>query len=88
MDVTIIGERQAADTRALLRQVYDRFQPNRLVLGRAPADAESAALSPLFEERDQRDGRATAYVCVGYTCGPPATTPADLAAQLDSAGRA
>ena len=82
-EVTLVGARPATDTRALLAEVYARYQPNRIVIGRAPDDAESPALSPLFEGREQRAGRATAYVCEGYTCGPPATTPAELATQLD-----
>ena len=86
MEATIIGDRHADDTRALLREVYRRFQPNRLVVGRAPGDTESLTLSPLLDGREQRKGRATAYVCVGYTCGAPATDPAELAAQLSDAG--
>jgi uncharacterized protein YyaL (SSP411 family) len=83
VEVAIIGDRHAEDTNALLHAVYARFQPNRLILGRAPNDAEGAALTPLFEGRTQPDRRATAYVCVGQTCGLPVTEPAVLAAQLD-----
>jgi uncharacterized protein YyaL (SSP411 family) len=85
-ELTVIGGRDADDTRALLGEAYRRFQPRRLVIGRAPDDRESVTLSPLLEDREQREGRATAYVCVGYTCGAPATDPADLAGQLDVAG--
>src|SRR5262249_17809843 len=81
-EVTNVGRRGAVDTAELLRAAYRRFQPNRIVLGRAPDDRESAQLSPLFEERDQREGRAPAYVCEGYTCGRPATSAEELAAQL------
>ena len=84
-EVAIVGDRAAAETRALLREVYRRFQPNRLVVGRAPADQESATITPLLQEREPRDGRATAYVCVGYTCSPPVTEPAELARQLEGA---
>jgi uncharacterized protein YyaL (SSP411 family) len=82
-EVTIIGERSAGDTTALLREVYRRYQPNRLVLGRAPDDSAASGLTPLFTGRDQQRRQATAYVCVGQTCGLPATSPDALAAQLD-----
>jgi uncharacterized protein YyaL (SSP411 family) len=85
IEVTLVGAPRAEETRALLRETYRRFRPTALVLGRAPEDGESPSLSPLFEGREQRDGRATAYVCVGYTCSPPATEPADLARLLDEA---
>ena len=85
VEATLIGDRHAEDTRALLREVYRRFRPTAVLVGRAPEDRESASLSPLFEAREQRDGRATAYVCVGYTCSPPATEPAELARLLDGA---
>jgi uncharacterized protein YyaL (SSP411 family) len=83
-EIAIIGEREATDTRALLREVYARFRPTSLVIGRRQEDTESAVLTSLFEERGQRDGKATAYVCVGYTCGAPATEPEQLREQLDA----
>jgi uncharacterized protein len=86
VEVTVVGDRQAADTSALLREVYTRFRPRMVVAGRDPGDPDAEARSPLFEGRDRRDGRATAYVCVGYTCGQPATDPAELARQLAETG--
>jgi uncharacterized protein YyaL (SSP411 family) len=83
VEVTVIGAPGSEDTRALVRNVYGRFRPTALILGRAPDDRGTMALSPLFEGREPREGRATAYVCVGYTCSPPATEPAELASLLD-----
>ena len=82
-EIAIVGDRQAEETRALLREVYQRFGPNALLVGRAPADIESPGLTPLLADREEREGRATAYVCVGYTCGPPATDTEELRRQLD-----
>lgn len=42
-----------------------------------------SALPGTLAERKMIDGRATAYVCSGHTCLPPATTPADLQRLLE-----
>jgi uncharacterized protein len=81
-EVAIVGEADAADTRALLRTVFDRFLPNRVV-ALAPPGATPAAV-PLLEARDMREGRATAYVCHNYACQAPVTDPEALAAQLEA----
>ena len=47
-------------------------------MGNEP-DASSV---PLLWERSRIDGRATAYVCHGFSCRLPVTEPAALAAQL------
>jgi len=83
-EVVLVGERGAADTRALLHEFYRSFRPRTLLAGRDPADQESLSLSPLLTEREQRDGKATAYVCVGQTCGMPATDADSLRRQLDA----
>ncbi|SDT70235.1 thioredoxin domain-containing protein [Actinoplanes derwentensis] len=42
---------------------------------------------PLLADRPLRDGAATAYVCRGFVCDRPVTTPADLVERLrDHAG--
>ena len=79
-EIAIVGERGAEDTRALLRTVFDRFLPNRVVALGQPG--ESPAGIPLLADRPLRDGRATAYVCHHYTCQAPVTSPEELAAQL------
>ncbi len=81
-EVAIVGVPEAADTRALTGVVYERLWPNKVVAGAAPGDEAAAALTPLLQRREQRDGRATAYVCEQYTCLAPVTTPAELRAQL------
>jgi uncharacterized protein len=62
----------AGDRADLLAVVRSRWLPNAVLAWGERYD------SPLWEGRD--DGRA--YVCRDYTCGLPATTPEELAAQL------
>ena len=62
----------AGDRPDLLDVVRQRWLPNAVLAWGERHD------SPLWEGRE--DGRA--YVCRGYTCQLPATTPDELAAQL------
>jgi uncharacterized protein YyaL (SSP411 family) len=79
-EIAIIGPADSDETRALRRAVFGRFLPNRVVAG-ASGPSEGAEI-PLLQDRPLRDGRPTAYVCEGYVCQAPVTTPEDLAAQL------
>ncbi len=86
-EVAIIGDPDDDDTRALLRTLYSRFQPNRIVIGMPSNDAGPFA-SPLLEGRGRIRGSATAYVCSGYQCDLPTVDPDTLATQLDAASAA
>ena len=79
-EIAIVGPADAEATQALRRAVFGRFLPNRVVAG-AEGPLESPTLS-LLESRPLRDGRPTAYVCEGYVCQAPVTTPEELAAQF------
>ena len=62
--------------------MFGRFVPNRVVAGAdGPSDIPNI---PLLRDRPLRDGRPTAYVCEGYVCQAPVTSPEALAAQLDA----
>ncbi|HEX8070970.1 MAG TPA: thioredoxin domain-containing protein [Pyrinomonadaceae bacterium] len=84
-EIALVGDPEAAETRALAREVWRRYLPNKVVAQAAEGDAQAAALVPLLRERPALGGRPTAYVCEHYTCRQPVTTPAELAAQLDAA---
>jgi uncharacterized protein YyaL (SSP411 family) len=78
-EVAVAGPRDDAATRALLREVWRRRDPYRVLAWGA------AASVPLLAARPQVDGRPTAYVCEGFLCRSPTTDPEELAAQLDAA---
>jgi uncharacterized protein YyaL (SSP411 family) len=71
----------------LLAPLRGRYLPHAVVLALPPAEAAAGAeASPLFRGRVGGSAPATAvYVCVGETCGLPATNAADLQAQLAAA---
>jgi uncharacterized protein YyaL (SSP411 family) len=78
-EVAIVGN-NADDINPLLREVWRRYLPNKVV---AP-DFERAAL-PLLENRSLLNGRPTAYVCVHYACQHPVNEVSALAVQLSAA---
>jgi uncharacterized protein len=83
LEVAIVGDPAAVDTRALLDVVGDRWRPT-VVVALAPNDG--AALSsaiPLLHDRIAIEGRATAYVCRGFVCDLPVTDPEALRSRLD-----
>jgi uncharacterized protein YyaL (SSP411 family) len=80
MEIAIIGSRDEATTTELLRPIYQRYLPNRVIAGTdVPGKDE---LSPLLAGRERVDGQTTAYVCEHYVCKLPVTTPEALIEQL------
>ncbi|OQA43014.1 MAG: Glycosyl Hydrolase Family 88 [Chloroflexi bacterium ADurb.Bin325] len=83
VEIALVGDPAAAETRALLAEVRGRFLPNSVIALAAAEDAESRALIPLLADRGALGGQPTAYVCRNYVCNLPVTRPAELARQLD-----
>ena len=83
-EVAIIGDPAAADTRALLTVMQQQFRPNLVLAVAKPDDSAAISAVPLLQERPQRNGAATAYVCQNFACKEPVTTPEALAAQLQA----
>ena len=80
-EIVIMGERGDTNTDALLTEVHKNYLPNRVLLGASHGDNADNGL-PLLAERQQIDGKATAYVCENYVCQLPVTEPQALARQL------
>ena len=83
-EIAIIGESEAQETRALLREVWTRYLPNKIVAQTGGDDECAAEVVPLLRDRPMTDGHATAYVCEHYTCQQPVSSAAELARQLSS----
>jgi len=79
--IVLVGERDEADTRALVRTLYSRFVPHRIVLlVDSPATRQAlAARIPTIAAMEKLQGRASAYVCRNYTCQLPVSEPEQLA---------
>lgn len=73
-EIVISGEKDGADTRAMLAVLRKEFRPNQVILLRTPENAEAlAALAPYTETQVSIDGKATAYVCRNFACKIPTT---------------
>jgi uncharacterized protein YyaL (SSP411 family) len=79
LELAIVGDPAAPETRALLAVARRGYRPDLVVAVSARAD-DSAI--PLMAGRAAHDGRATAYVCRNFACRQPVTLPQELAAQL------
>jgi uncharacterized protein len=85
-EVAVVGDPEAEPTRALAAEVTTRrFAPNHVLAVASPEDHESTQTVALLQDRRQRDGRPTAYVCEHFVCKLPVTEPAELGEQLTSA---
>jgi hypothetical protein len=88
LQVVVAGERGAADTEAMLQVSERRFDPHRLIL-LADGEENQRYLSerlPFLDSVQPIDKRATAYVCVDFTCRQPVHDPAELEEHLRTAG--
>lgn len=83
-EVTIAGSLDSPDTQRLLEILNLGFNPQVLQSVKAPGKAgqELCRLAPAAAEKEMLDNTATAYVCRGFSCQKPVTSPAELAAML------
>ena len=83
-EIAVFGPKDEEDTQALLREVWTRFLPNKIVAGGSGDGAGEAQHAPLLEGKGVINGQPAAYVCRNYACTAPVTTPEALAHQLDA----
>ena len=81
-EFAIIGDPRAADTRALVDVINDRYLPNSVFACASPENQSAFELIPLLADRSLKDGKAAAYVCQNFACQAPVTTPEELQALL------
>ncbi len=78
--IVIAGERDSKETRALLTEVHQHFQPNKTLLL-----ADGGKGQKYLEEKNEAlramkpvDGKSVAYICENFTCQAPVSDPAAL----------
>jgi uncharacterized protein len=83
--IVIAGVPGAEDTRALLRLVWQRYIPNRVLMLADGAEGQKqlARWVPSLATVTRKQGRATAYICENYICNLPTTDPLTVGRLLD-----
>jgi len=83
-DVVIVGERDADDTRAMIKGLRDHYLPRVVVICRPPNEQDLllSSLAPFTSNLKAPGGKATAYICTGHTCAMPITEPHQMLALL------
>ena len=81
-EIAVIGPPQDPATKALLKAVYSRWLPNKVVARFNPADQDAPEDMPLLQGRSLISGKPAAYVCRNFVCREPVTDPEELAKQL------
>jgi len=86
--IIIAGRANAADTRAMLRAVHQRYIPNKFLIVADGGAAQNQIVRwlPFVKFMSQRDGMATAYICEDYVCRLPTTDIEVMARILDGRG--
>ena len=80
-EVALVWPGGPDDAAPLVREVFGRYLPNRVVVGAAQGSPAAAGM-PLLTDRPAVDGKPTAYVCRRFVCQTPVTEPQALARQL------
>jgi uncharacterized protein YyaL (SSP411 family) len=83
VQLALTGDPASPDFHALARTASDVFVPSLILAG---GDAGTTGIA-LLADRPMRDGKATAYVCRGYSCDAPTTDARELWEQLSRARR-
>ena len=87
-EIAIVGAGDDPATRSLLDTVFQRYLPNKVVVGSPDSSFDQFRKKglefPLLEGRELTDGQPTAYVCQNYACQLPVTEPEALARQLEA----
>jgi hypothetical protein len=80
-EIAIVGDPGTEEVEALLRVCRDGYRPYQVLAVGDPKDPRVEV--PLLMDRERIDGKATAYVCVYFTCRKPVTDPEALQAELE-----
>ncbi len=75
-EIAVAGDPEEASARGMLREIFGRYLPNKVVACGAPGEVA------LLEGRPGMPGAATAWVCEGSTCLEPAATAQELGERL------
>jgi len=78
--MVIAGDRESAETRALVAEIHRHFLPNKILLLADAGEGQRYLEEKLEALRGMKpiDGKAAAYLCENFTCKAPVTEPTAL----------
>ena len=77
VEVIIVGDRNTADTRSMLKTVNSVYYPGKIVMlvDNETTQNRLSQYLPFIASVKKIDDKTTAYVCTDKTCKPPVTDP-------------
>lgn len=83
-EVVVAGQRESADTRAMLRSLETHYIPNKVTLFKPDSEADTKidTIAPWAAAYRPLDHQATAYVCTSSACYAPTTDIREMLALL------
>ncbi len=84
-EVVIAGDLSENNTQAMVTFIHQHFLPHQAVLLVSGDENRRSlsALAPFVRDMIPKEGKATAYVCRGYTCQAPITDPKEMEKALN-----
>jgi uncharacterized protein len=80
-EVAIIGNPTLPETKTILTALRQPYHPN-VIAALSRNDVGENAKIPLLNQRTQRNGKPTVYVCRNFVCANPVNTSEEMAALL------
>ncbi|MFQ5953089.1 MAG: thioredoxin domain-containing protein, partial [Candidatus Omnitrophota bacterium] len=80
-EIVIVGEEDSEDTKNMIRMIYKKYIPNKVVIFRPTekVKAEKAtSIIPDLKDWPQENNKTTVYVCTDYVCDLPVTSLEEL----------
>ncbi len=72
-EIVIAGEPHGDDTKRMLREVWRRFLPEKVLLLHSEKDESIEEIAGFVKGQKPVGGKATAYICEGHACKVPVT---------------
>jgi len=83
VEIVVVGDPQADDTREMLQHINQVYKPGKVVLLKDPGAPERvAALAPFTKEQGMVAGKATVYICRNFACQQPINSLEELKKEL------
>ena len=83
-EIVIVGPSDDRSTAEMMRVLYKTWLPNKVIAGLDTNDPTAIVGLKLLNGKTMINGQSTVYICEGYSCRTPATTPDLLKNQLQT----